>query len=47
MAGDKRLASYTEILLRKEDEYIGERVSVYYCLACGYIELYSGVAAHE
>jgi predicted RNA-binding Zn-ribbon protein involved in translation (DUF1610 family) len=40
MVGDRRLASYTEITLKKEEEYIGDSVLPFYCPDCGYIELY-------
>ena len=40
IAGDKRLASYTEITLKNEQEYIGDTVLPFYCVNCGYMELY-------
>jgi predicted nucleic-acid-binding Zn-ribbon protein len=40
MAGDKRLGSYTEITLKKEDQFIGDTILTFYCVNCGYMELY-------
>jgi hypothetical protein len=40
MAGDKRLGSYTDLTLKKENEFIGDGILTFYCIACGYIELY-------
>jgi len=40
MGSDKKLGLYTEVTLRKGDEYVGERINVFYCKNCGFIELY-------
>jgi hypothetical protein len=38
----KHLISFTEISLAKEGGYVGDRIDVYYCVNCGYFELYGG-----
>jgi hypothetical protein len=40
MADDKKLGSYTEITLKKEGQFLGDRMQVFYCVNYGYIELY-------
>jgi hypothetical protein len=40
MLKDRRLVSYTEISLAKENQYGGDNINVFYCKNCGYIELY-------
>jgi len=40
MLKDRRLVSYTEISLAKENQYVGDSINVFYCKNCGYIELY-------
>jgi predicted nucleic-acid-binding Zn-ribbon protein len=41
MERGKRLISFTEIsLAAKEGDYAGERIDVYCCINCGYMELY-------
>ena len=40
MAGDKHLGSYTDLTLKKEDQFIGDPILTFYCMNCGYIELY-------
>jgi predicted nucleic-acid-binding Zn-ribbon protein len=40
MAGDRHIGYYTELTLKKGDEFIGERINALYCKNCGYIELY-------
>jgi predicted nucleic-acid-binding Zn-ribbon protein len=40
MERGKRLKSFTEITLTKEDEYVGDSIHVFCCKDCGYIELY-------
>jgi predicted nucleic-acid-binding Zn-ribbon protein len=40
MASDKNLGSYTELMLRNKDQYVGDRIQTFYCIKCGYIELY-------
>lgn len=40
MCGDRHLGSYVELMLKREEEYIGDRISTFYCISCGYIELY-------
>ena len=42
MEKGKRLISFTEISLAKEGDYVGDRVDVYCCVECGYVELYRG-----
>jgi hypothetical protein len=42
MEKGKRLISYTEISLAKKGDYVGDRIDVYCCVNCGYIELYRG-----
>jgi predicted nucleic-acid-binding Zn-ribbon protein len=40
MGSDRKLGLYTEVTLKKGDEYVGERINVFYCKNCGFIELY-------
>ena len=40
MGSDRKLGLYTEVTLKKGDEYVGERNNVFYCKNCGFIELY-------
>jgi predicted nucleic-acid-binding Zn-ribbon protein len=40
MEKGKRLISFTEISLAKEGDYVGDRIDVYCCIDCGYMELY-------
>jgi predicted nucleic-acid-binding Zn-ribbon protein len=40
MLQDRSIGTYTEITLKKEGEFLGERIRVFYCLSCGFIELY-------
>jgi predicted nucleic-acid-binding Zn-ribbon protein len=40
MANDRQLGSYTEITLKKGEQFLGDRVQAFYCVKCGYIELY-------
>jgi predicted nucleic-acid-binding Zn-ribbon protein len=40
MLADRRLVSYVEISLAKENQYVGDNIKVFYCKNCGYIELY-------
>ncbi len=42
MRNDKKLGSYIEVSLRKEDQFIGDKVLTFYCDNCGFIELYRG-----
>ena len=35
-----RLVSYTELTLAEEGEYMGDRITVYCCENCGYVEFY-------
>ena len=42
MGNDRHLSSYTEISLARENEYVGDRIRVFYCKACGFMELYRG-----
>jgi hypothetical protein len=43
MEKGKRLITYTEIsLAAKEGDYVGDRIDVYCCVDCGYLELYGG-----
>ena len=41
MTRGRRLFSFTEITLGVEDQYTGDRVLLFCCENCGYIELYS------
>jgi len=34
------LISLTEISLTKEGDYVGDRITAFYCTDCGYIGLY-------
>jgi hypothetical protein len=40
MEKGKRLISFTDISLAKEGDYVGDRIDVYCCIDCGYMELY-------
>jgi hypothetical protein len=40
MSSDRKLGLYTEVTLKKGDEYVGGRINVFYCKNCGFIELY-------
>jgi predicted nucleic-acid-binding Zn-ribbon protein len=40
MGNDRHLSSYTEISLAKENEYVGDRIRVFYCKTCDFMELY-------
>ncbi|MGD0978890.1 MAG: hypothetical protein ABR962_07080 [Candidatus Bathyarchaeia archaeon] len=40
MVNDRQLGSYTEITLKKGEQFIGDPVKAFYCVKCGYIELY-------
>ena len=35
-----RLVSFIEIILTREDDCVGDRIDVYCCIDCGYMELY-------
>jgi predicted nucleic-acid-binding Zn-ribbon protein len=40
MVNDKDLGSYGELTLKNKDQFLGDNVLTYYCVKCGYIELY-------
>ena len=40
MGSDRRIGLYTEITLKKGDEFVGERINVFCCKSCGFVELY-------
>jgi hypothetical protein len=40
MSGDRQPGSYTEITLKKGEQFLGDRVQAFYYVSCGYIELY-------
>lgn len=40
MVNDKDLGSYGELTLKSKDQFLGDTVLTFYCVICGYIELY-------
>lgn len=40
MTGELRLGSYTDLMLKKDDQFVGEPINTFCCTNCGYIELF-------
>jgi predicted nucleic-acid-binding Zn-ribbon protein len=47
MACDRHLGSYTEIMLKKGEQFLGDWIKVFYCVNCGFIELYREKREHD